>query len=98
MNNSYLLSDIAEQDIEEIITYIAQENVTAAYDFIDALYKMFTTLATHPFMGHRREDLTDHPVRFCSFKWHYLIVYKPTQPLEIVRVLSGFRDIANLLE
>lgn len=48
-------------------------------------------------MGHTREDLTLHSVRFWTFKWHYLVVYTPKSPIEIVRVLSGFRDIPGLL-
>lgn len=48
-------------------------------------------------LGHTREDLTNKPVRFFTFKWHYLIVYKPSKPIEVVRVLSGYRDIFNIL-
>ena len=54
-------------------------------------------LAEFPELGHLREDLTDKPVKFWPFKWHYLIIYKPSSPIEIVRVLSGFRDIINLM-
>jgi len=54
-------------------------------------------LSDYPDLGHLRGDLTDKPVKFWTFKWHYLIVYKPTSPLEIVRVLSGFRDIISLI-
>jgi plasmid stabilization system protein ParE len=97
MASNYVLSYIAEQDIEEVITYIAHENSQAAHDFVDALYDAFDKLADNPYLGHLREDLTSHPVRFWTFKWHYLVVYKPIQPLEIVRVLSGFRDIPNLI-
>lgn len=97
MTASYVLSPAAEQDIEELITYIAAENTQAAYDFVDALYDSFEKLAEHPFMGHIREDLTQYPVRFWTFKWHYLVIYNPTQPLEVVRVLSGFRDVSNLI-
>jgi plasmid stabilization system protein ParE len=91
------LSPAAESDIDEVITYLAQENPKAAYSFLDALYDAMEKLANNPDMGHLREDLTDKPVKFWPFKWHYLIIYKPTSPLEIIRVLSGFRDIINLL-
>lgn len=97
MENTYFLSHAAEHDIEEIINYIVQENIQTAYNFIDTLYDTFDKLAENPYLGHVREDLTDHPVRFLTFKWHYLVIYKPDPPLEIVRVLSGLRDIANLI-
>lgn len=94
---NYFLSQIAEQDIDEIVTYIAKENTKAALTLLDSLYTAMDKLAENPMMGHTREDLTNRSVRFWPFKWHYLIVYNDCQPIEIVRVLSGYRDIANLL-
>lgn len=64
------LSPVAENDIDEVITYLAQENPAAAHSFLDALYDAFDKLANNPDMGHRREDLTDKPVKFWTFKWH----------------------------
>jgi plasmid stabilization system protein ParE len=97
MTSRCILSVVAEQDIEEIITYLAQENPVVAQKFLDALFDAMDKLAEYPELGHLREDLTDRPVKFWPFKWHYLIIYKPTSPLEIVRVLSGFRDIISLI-
>lgn len=97
MATKYYLSFAAEQDIDEIITYLAQENQNAAYKLLDALFEAMDKLADNPQLGHLREDLTNHPVRFWTFKWHYSVIYKPCEPIEIVRILSGFRDIANLL-
>jgi plasmid stabilization system protein ParE len=34
---TYYLSPIAEQDIEEAVTYRAEENPTAAYRFLNSL-------------------------------------------------------------
>jgi len=48
-------------------------------------------------MGHVREDLTPRSVRFWPL-YNYLVVYRPdTKPLQILRVLSGYRDIAKIL-
>lgn len=90
-------SPAAEQDVDEIVTYIANENPQAAHSFLDALFEAINNLSDHPDMGHVRDDLTDRNVRFLSFKWHYIIIYRTTSTVEIVRVLSGYRDIANLL-
>jgi plasmid stabilization system protein ParE len=95
--NTYFLSSIAEQDIEDIVSYIAQENPNAAMRLLEGLFDAMNKLALNPMLGHKREDLTHHPVRFWTFKWHYLIVYKSCFPIEIVRVLSGYRDISSLL-
>lgn len=97
MTSRCVLSVVAEQDIDEIITYLAQENPVVAQKFLDALFDAMDKLAEYPELGHLREDLTDRPVKFWPFKWHYLIIYKPTSLLEIVRVLSGFRDIISLI-
>jgi plasmid stabilization system protein ParE len=94
---SYYLSLTAEQDIEDIVSYIALENSEAAFRFLDDLYELMTLLAANPLIGHKRIDLTDKPVRFWTFKRHYLIIYLDSSPIEIVRVLSGFRDVSNLL-
>jgi len=97
MKFGYYLSPEAEHDIDEIITYIAQENPTTAHTFLDAVYETMEKLSDNPQLGHLREELTDKTVKFWPFKWHYLVIYKPTSPIEIVRVLSGYRDIINLI-
>ena len=94
---SYFLSPIAEQDIDEIVSYITHENPSAALKLLDAMFEAMDMLAENPMVGHKREDLTDKPVRFWPVKWHYLIVYTNCSPVEIVRVLSGYRDILSLL-
>lgn len=93
----YFLSAIADQDINDIILYVANENPQAASKLLNDLYETMSMIATHPMMGHKREDLTDKPVRFWAFKNHYLIVYKDLSPIEIVRVLSGYRNLSILL-
>lgn len=86
---SYFLAEVAEQDIDNIVSYIAQDSPKTALKFLDSLYDTMGKLAENPFLGHTREDLTNRLVRFFTFKWHYLIIYKPCKPIEIVRVLSG---------
>ncbi len=54
-------------------------------------------LAEHPQIGHYCPDLTPQPVRFWPVKNRYLIIYKEGRPLEIVRLLSSYRDITSLL-
>lgn len=97
MTNTYYLSDAAEKDIEDIVTYLAERSPKTAYKFLDSIYNSMDMLSENPQLGHLREDLTNHPVKFWTFKWHYLIIYKPIKPIEIIRILSGYRDIINLL-
>ncbi len=97
MMRNYQLTKLAEQDIEEIVVYIAEENPAAAYKLLDSFYRAMDLLSDNPCIGHYREDLTNQPVRFWSVKSHYLIIYRDTSPIEIIRVLSGYRDIATIL-
>jgi len=97
MSSKIFLSPAAEKDVDDVITYLAQESPTAAHSFLNSLFDAMEKLSDHPDLGHFREDLTDKPVKFWTFKWHYLIIYKPSLPIEIVRILSGFRDIINLI-
>jgi plasmid stabilization system protein ParE len=93
----YVLTPIAEEDISEIATWIASYNRVAAERFVDAAYDAFEFLADHPAIVHYRRDLTDQPVRFWAVMRRYLIVYRERTPVQILRVLSMYRDIAALL-
>ena len=66
-------------------------------EMLRALFDAFDALAHMPGMGHKREDLTDYPVRFWPVG-SYLIVYRAErQPIEIVAVTQGSRDIPAFL-
>ena len=55
-------------------------------------------LASHPDAGHWRKDLTEDSVKFFPV-YSDLIIYRPeTQPLQVVSILHGNRDIGNILE
>jgi antitoxin ParD1/3/4/toxin ParE1/3/4 len=96
--SAFVLSPEADEDIWIIWKYLAQESGTALADRIEAeLFDVFENLARTPGIGHRREDLTDHPVFFFAV-YQYLIVYRKSQPLEIAAVLHGRRDVEQLLK
>jgi plasmid stabilization system protein ParE len=93
----YVLAPAAETDIRDIANYIAADNRDAALRLVDDFYAAFSQLADVPGLGHRRPDLTDQPLRFWTVRQRYLIIYRDRSPLEIVRVISGYRDIPTLL-
>ena len=95
--SKHVLTEHAAADIREIWEFIAVDDPVAAERVLDELEEAMAHLVEHPALGHRREDLTDAKVRFWRVR-SYLIVYDPeTRPLEILRVLSGFRDLTALL-
>ncbi len=94
----YRLTQAAETDVVEIIQYLAERSDDAAQSVFRALEDAFNRLASHPHIGHAREDLTARPVKFLSV-FSYLVVYAPeTSPLQIIRVLHGARDVGALMK
>ena len=91
----YRLSAQARADLDDIWLYIASDNISAADRFIDALITKIQTLAIQPDLGRPRDELAKSlrslPVG------NYVIFYRSMQSVvEVVRVLSGFRDIPEL--
>ena len=85
----------AEADLLDIWLYIGRDNVSAADRFLDSMGQKFDALAEYPMMGRARPelapDLRSFPVG------NYIIFYRPIGcGVEIVRVLSGVRDIDSL--
>ncbi|HMD31905.1 MAG TPA: type II toxin-antitoxin system RelE/ParE family toxin [Candidatus Acidoferrales bacterium] len=95
--SSFRLSLEAARDITEIFDYIAQDSEKAAERVRVGLLEAMRDLARMPGMGHRREDLTSRAVLFWPMG-AYQVIYKPgTQPLQIVAVLHGKRNIRPIL-
>lgn len=59
----YLIAPAAQQDLLEIIDYIAAENPEAAERVRDMLFDAFDAIADRPRIGHFRHDLTAPPPR-----------------------------------
>jgi plasmid stabilization system protein ParE len=73
--NKYVLNVDAEQDLNEIWEYIADDSIDAADRWIAKLFDAFESLAQFPGTGHKREDLTAFPVLFWPVG-AYLILYR----------------------
>jgi toxin ParE1/3/4 len=95
--NQYRVSDAARSDLDEIWSYIAQDNMDAADRFIRAIVSRFPRLAAMPHLGREREELA---ARLRSFPvGNYVIFYRPMEnAVEMVRVLHGARDFPPLFE
>lgn len=95
--NRYVLGPEAEFDLDEIWEYIAADNIEAADRWIGKLFHAFEALGRSPGMGHKRKDLTSYAVLFWPVG-DYLIIYRADrQPIEIVAVTQGSRDIPSFL-
>lgn len=93
----FKLSPEAARDVREIWAYLAEHSIQALRRVRIQIFEACQRIAENPGAGHSREDLTDKPVLFWPVG-SYLIIYNPVRnPLEIVRVAHGSRDIPRLL-
>jgi toxin ParE1/3/4 len=87
-----IVSPLAEEDLEEIWSFIAERDVEAADRLIDEITGRFDHLLAYPEAGRARHDLLVN-LRSIPVK-RYVIFYQPTDDgVEIFRVLHGSRDV-----
>ena len=98
MRRRYVVAPQAARDLVEIWRYLKKKAGRETADRIESVIRSkFAYLADFPDAGHWRHDLTSANVRFFSV-YSYLIVYRSeTEPLEIVSIVHGSRDLAEIL-
>ena len=90
---AYRLSLLAEQDLEEIWLYVAEDSSpTTADRLIDAIVNRFDLLVEQPAMGRSRPEFGADVRSFVVES--YVIYYRDDGDLLIARVLHGRRDQA----
>jgi len=90
----YVITELAASDLFEIRDYIAEDNRTAAKKVLAELKEAMQKIARNPRIGHVREELSGE-ARLWSVR-SYLIVYLPEDPVVIIRVLHGARELTLL--
>ena len=93
--SQYRVSEVASADLEEIWLFIAQDDPNTADRFIRTIVSRFPRLASMPYLGRQREELS---ARLRSFPiGSYVVFYRPIDDgIEVVRVLHGARDFPPL--
>ena len=87
----YRLSTLAEQDLDEIWSYVAEDASPATADrLIDAIIDRFELLAEQPRMGRLRPEFGEG-VRSFTVE-NYVIYYRHERDVVLARVLHGRRD------
>ena len=95
--NPYILSSAALYELDEIWSYIAQDNPEAADRWIGKLLDACETLASNPHIGHSRADITDKTLLFWPVD-AYLIIYQvQSGHIDVLAVTQGSRDIPSYL-
>ena len=94
----FIVSPEAEDDLLGLWRYLVETADSIVADRIqDELLDSFEAIARTPGLGHMRQDLTHHNV-YCHRLYQYMIVYRKGNPIEIVGVLHGKRDIKRKLK
>jgi toxin ParE1/3/4 len=91
------------EDIIEIATFLAQENMEASDRFIHAVEEAFTLLAQMPEVGAVQELRTSEGNRIRRWRvkgFERFLIFYASSPEEIVvlRVLHGSRNLRSLFE
>ena len=93
----FRLSQLAEQDLEEIWSYIAQDKPSAADRQIDLLHEKFEVLARNPGIGEKRPEFSGRNYRSFSVGNYVIYFRRIRNSIEIARVLHGARDVEAIL-
>ena len=88
----YIITPRAEKDIDEILLFIAADNLEASLNFHERLTNRFELLAENPKIGRERHEIKQDLRSFPE--GNYLIFYREWAGIvAIVRVLHGARDL-----
>jgi len=89
------LSALAQTDLNEIWSYIAESNPDSADKVIDELFKKFQLLSKNSGLGKSRDNII---INLRSFPYDkFVVFYFPIDDgVEIYRILHSSRDINQL--
>lgn len=99
----YKFAELAEQDLDDILDYIAEElnNRTAAVNLGRKIFESIDMLCLYPETGLLvdNEYLVDRLVRRMLVD-NYIIFYKPIaeeKTIYILRIVYGYRNLDNIV-
>ena len=88
----YRFAAAAKEDLRDIAAYIRRDSPVAARKTVERIREVCqTTLVMFPFGGTQRDDLA-LGLR-CFTVGNYLIYFRSREPVEIVRILHGARNV-----
>lgn len=94
----FRLTEPAVKDIEDIADYFAQQSgLDAAERFLSKLDAKFAKLTQFPNLGRKRDEILPN-IRSLSLEQYLILYILIGQDVEILRVVSGYRDLTELFE
>jgi toxin ParE1/3/4 len=99
-NYSVNITQNAENDLDEIILYIAQDSAQTALKILDRLQKKIYSLKNYPERGRRVPELLDKNIKdyreLIESPWR--IIYKiENNDVHILMVIDGRRNVTDIL-
>ena len=84
-------SSTAQNDLNEIIDYIAQDSLEFALSFYDLVMEKLENLTEFPNIGRKVPELEDPHIRELIFRNHRLIYRFLGDRIQIIRIIHGSR-------
>ncbi len=92
----YIVTSGCESQINEIVNYIADDNVDVPIAFYERVKDVFRLISQNPKMGRERPELSEGLRSFSVGK--YVVFYRVwAGEVAIVRVVDGARDLEQLV-
>ena len=93
----FLFGRYVEGDLREIRDHISKDSPESARRLMVRFIEAFRLLANHPNLGFMREDLLTPSLRFWPVGSYLVIYLAEKQPIEIVAVVHGARDVPSVI-
>lgn len=90
---------VAQNDLLEILDYIAQDSLNRALSFIEKLDKKIGLLESHPLLGRipRHPKLREYGYRVLIIESYLVFYIIREKTIEIHRVVHGSRNLDHLI-
>jgi toxin ParE1/3/4 len=95
--SKFVLSPLAESDLEDVWNYISEFDEIGANRFIHDIAKVFDLLANNQGMGKKFDEYIIE-LRMYPFKKYQIFYFLNENGVEIYRVLHSTRDVAGEFE
>ena len=95
--SKYIISLPASRDLQQIAEYFATENVEAGEKLLQEFNRKCRQLVSFPKMGKQYEDLRPG-LRGIPLDGYIIFYQTMNENIEIVRVVSGRRNLESLFE
>jgi toxin ParE1/3/4 len=98
MIREYIIAPSAIADMKQITDYIAMRSGFAQVDrFLNKANQKFSRIVQFPKIGKQRDDILAGS-RSLSFDGYLILYVVLDERIEIVRVVSGYRDLQSLFD